>query len=95
MLNVNNNNVADNMPEKELKSMKTTRLYFMDEIQKVQFMPYELSEKAFEIYSNSDFVFYIDHDGCYLWTENSKSTYYEQIGTLKDVEKFLLAFERI
>lgn len=60
---------------------------------KIQFMPYELSEKAFEIYSNSDFTFYkyIDDD-CYLCAENNTAFPYE-IGTLKDVEEYLLMFE--
>lgn len=61
-------------------------------MKKVQFTQFDLNKKAFEIYSNSDFVFYIDSDGCYLCAENSKSSHYEEIGTLKDVEEFLLTF---
>ena len=60
---------------------------------KIQFMPYELSEKEFEIYSNSEFTLYkyLDDD-CYLCSENSTAFPYE-IGTLKDVEQYLLVFD--
>lgn len=59
---------------------------------KVEFNHRDLSEKAFYVYSNSDFTFYkyIDED-CYLMAENRNAFPYE-IGTLKDVEEYLLQF---
>lgn len=64
----------------------------MKNYKKIQLMPYDLSKKTFEIYSNSDFVFYIDDDGRYWCSENSKASPYE-IGTLQDIEEYLLLFE--
>ena len=59
---------------------------------KVQFTNYDLSEKAFKVYSMSDFTFYKYNDeDCYLTAENRNSFPYE-IGTLKDVEEYLLQF---
>lgn len=58
---------------------------------KIQLMPYELSAKAFEIYSNSDFTFYWD-DNIYYCSVNSKDIFYK-IGTLQDVEDYLLTFD--
>lgn len=59
---------------------------------KVQFTQHDLSEKAFKVYSTSDFVFYKYNDEeCYLVAENNHSFPYE-IGTLKDVEEYLLQF---
>ena len=62
-------------------------------MKKIQFTPYELSKKAFEIYSNSDFTFYkyIDDD-YYLYSENNKAFPYE-LGKIEDVEEFLLSFD--
>lgn len=52
----------------------------------------ELSEKAFEIYSNSSFVFYKYNDeNCYLCADMQGAFPYE-IGTLQDVEEYLLSF---
>ena len=59
---------------------------------KVQFTNYDLTEKAFEVYLMSDFVFYKYNDEeCYLMAENNHSYPYE-IGTLKDVEEYLLEY---
>ena len=59
---------------------------------KVQFTNYDLSEMAFKMYSTSDFEFYkyLDED-CYLVAENDRNSPCE-IGTLKDVEDYLLQF---
>lgn len=59
---------------------------------KVEFAPCDLTEEAFKVYSMSDFVFYKYHDeDCYLMAENNHALPYE-IGTLKDVEEYLLQF---
>ena len=59
---------------------------------KVEFSPYDLSEKAYKVYSTSDFAFYKYYDeDCYLMAENSCAFPFE-IGTLKDVEEYLLYF---
>ena len=50
----------------------------------------ELSKKAMKVYSNSDFVFYKKDDVFYC-ADNQNSEPY-QIGTLDDVEMFLLEF---
>lgn len=61
-------------------------------MKKFEFMPYDLNEKAFEIYSISDFTFYIDDSGCFWCAENSKAKPLEKLETLKDVEEYLLLF---
>ena len=59
-----------------------------------EFREYELSEKAFDIYSNSDFVFYYDERNCtFNVADNNNSTFYMVgNGTLCDVEEFLSQF---
>ena len=50
----------------------------------------ELTDKAFDVYSNSDFVFYkYDDADCYLVADNGVARPFE-IGTLDEVEKYLL-----
>ncbi len=51
----------------------------------------DLSEKAFEIYSNSDFVFYKDSDTFYASYNSSEEPF--ELGSIEDVESFLLSFE--
>ena len=51
----------------------------------------ELSEKAFEIYSNSSFVFYKEGD-TFFCADNSREKPFE-LGGLSDVEDFLLQFD--
>lgn len=59
---------------------------------KVEFTPYDLTEKAFKVYSISNMIFYKYNDEeCYLMTENRLKFPFE-IGTLKDVEEYLLQF---
>lgn len=62
--------------------------------EKYEFCEWDISQKAFEVYSNSDFVFYkifYNHKDVYFASDNQNgNTYY--IGTLKDVEDFLLQF---
>ena len=59
---------------------------------KTQFTNYDLNEKAFKVYSTSGFTFYKYNDEeCYLMAENRCAFPFE-IGTLKDVEDYLLQF---
>lgn len=57
---------------------------------KYEFREHELSEKAFGVYSDSDFTFY-KKDGVFYMGYNPKETPSE-LGTLEDVENFLLDF---
>ena len=50
----------------------------------------ELSERAMKVYSNSDFVFYKDGE-TYFCADNQNAAPYH-IGTLEDVEAFLMEF---
>lgn len=50
----------------------------------------ELTEKAFDVYANSDFCFYKENETFYC-ADNQNSEPYE-IGTLADVEEYLLQF---
>ena len=62
----------------------------MKKYARFQFM-YELSDEAMRIYSNSDIVFYTDANGVYY----AGYTVYGEpffIGSLADVEKYLLSF---
>lgn len=64
----------------------------MKSYKKIQFTNYDLNEKAFKVYSTSDFTFYKYYDEeCYLIAENNQSKPYE-IGTKKDVEDYLMEF---
>lgn len=50
----------------------------------------ELTEKAFNVYSNSDFTFYKEKDTFFVAdNQNSKP---RELGTLEDVEEYLLVF---
>lgn len=60
------------------------------DFEKCVFCEWDISQKAFEVYSNSDFVFY-KHKDVYFVADNQNSEPYE-IGLLKDVEEFLLQF---
>lgn len=50
----------------------------------------ELSDRAFDVYSNSDFTFYHDGDQFHV-ADNPKAKAYP-LGSLEDVETFLLQF---
>lgn len=50
----------------------------------------ELSDKAFNIYSNSSFTFYKDKETFFVGY-NSTDTPFE-LGNIKDVEEFLIGF---
>ena len=60
-------------------------------MKKYEFREYELSEVAFDVYSNSDFVFYKDNDDVFYMTDNSHSEPY-LVGSLADVDTVLLYF---
>lgn len=55
-----------------------------------EFMPWELSEIAFDIYSHSDMVFYYDTESKEFWyAENLKSDPIFQFSDIKHVNDFL------
>ena len=56
-----------------------------------EFRPEELTEKAFDVYSNSDFEFYTEKDE-YFVAYNANDTHPQKLGTIDDVESFLLQF---
>ncbi len=58
---------------------------------KKEFSPSELTEKAFEVYSNSDITFYAK-DGSFWYGLNSAEDPVE-LGTIEDVEEFLISFD--
>ena len=66
-------------------------------MKKVEFRPGDLSEKAFEAYSGSDFTFWkevVDNDrytGDIYYVGESKGTA-ERVGTIEQVEEFFLEF---
>ena len=55
-----------------------------------QFREWELSEEAYEVYSNSSFMFY-KHKDIFFVADNQNSEPYE-VGSLIDVENFLRQF---
>ena len=58
-----------------------------------QFREYELREKAFEIYSNSDYIFYENSNGKFFVADNVYSEPFMVLnGTLDDVNDFLEIF---
>lgn len=54
-----------------------------------EFKPNELSKKAFDIYSNSDMVFWQDIDGIYYVSDTGSSQKF-QVGNICDVEEYLI-----
>lgn len=56
-----------------------------------EFSPEELSERAFQIYSDSDITFY-EKDGSF-WYDLNQSEDPVELGALADVEEFLLSFD--
>ena len=58
---------------------------------KKEFSPAELSEKAFAIYSDSDITFY-EKEGIFWYGFNPQEDPVE-LGTIEDVEEFLLSFD--
>lgn len=63
-------------------------------MKRYEFNGWEISQEAYDVYINSDFVFYrvfYNHKYVYYASDNQNSnTYY--IGSLVDVENFLLQF---
>lgn len=58
-----------------------------------EFREYDLSEKAFNVYSNSDFVFYENSDGEFFVANNQNSKpFMVGNGTINDVNDFLEIF---
>lgn len=51
----------------------------------------ELTEKAFKVYSDSSFIFWIDNNGDFFYSDNPQSEKVE-LGTLQDVINFLESF---
>lgn len=60
-------------------------------MKKYEFNKSELSEKAFEVYSNSSFTFWTDADGTFYRSDNLNSEKVE-VGTIEDVNEFLEIF---
>lgn len=58
---------------------------------KVQFTPGDISDRAFTQYSGCDFNFWKDNNGVYYVGETKGTA--EKIGTIEDVEEFLLSYE--
>lgn len=57
-------------------------------MRKVEFAPDQLGKEAYEIYSNSDYNFFVDENGMYygaIWNGEKF-----QLGSMKDVESFLM-----
>lgn len=59
-------------------------------MKKIEFSGSELTEKAFRVYSDSSFIFYME-DGLYFATCNEGEQRF-QLGTLEDVNDFLESF---
>lgn len=51
----------------------------------------ELTEKAFKVYSDSSFIFWVDNNGGFFYSDNPQSEKVE-LGTLQDVINFLESF---
>lgn len=60
-------------------------------MKKYEFSENELTEKAFAVYSDSSFTFWIDADGTFCRSDNPNSEKVE-CGTLEDVNEFLEQF---
>lgn len=58
---------------------------------KREFIPSELTEKAFAIYSDSDITFY-EKEGIF-WYGFNPQEHPAELGTIEDVEEFLLSFD--
>lgn len=62
-------------------------------LKRYEFMPWELSEIAFDIYSHSDMVFYYDTESKEFWyAENQKSDPIFQLENISKVNDFLEGF---
>ena len=62
----------------------------VNELTRHQFTPAELSECAFEFYSNSDEVFYTNSEGVFYVADNSLASYAYLVGEdLSKVEEYL------
>lgn len=55
-----------------------------------EFREWELTERAFEVYSDSDFIFYKEGETFYF--ADNYNSQPNEIGKLEDVEEFLLQF---
>ena len=60
-------------------------------MKKHEFSASELTEKAFEVYSDSSFTFWTDATGTFYRSDNPNSEKVE-VGTIKDVNEFLEMF---
>lgn len=60
-------------------------------MKKYEFSESELNVKAFAVYSESSFTFWIDADGTFYRSDNPNSEKVE-CGTLEDVNSFLEMF---
>ena len=57
-------------------------------MRKVEFKSDQLEKEAYEIYSNSDYNFFVDENGMYYGAIGNGEKF--QLGSMKDVEAFLM-----
>ena len=57
-------------------------------MRKVEFTSDQLRKEAYEIYSNSDYNFFVDENGMYYGAIGNEEKF--QLGSMKDVESFLM-----
>lgn len=57
-------------------------------MRKVEFKSDQLEKEAYEIYSNSDYNFFVDENGMYYGVIGNGEKF--QLGSMKDVESFLM-----
>ena len=57
-------------------------------MRKVEFTSDQLGKEAYEIYSNSDYNFFVDENGMYYGAIGNGKKF--QLGSMKDVESFLM-----
>lgn len=57
-------------------------------LKRYEFTPYDLTNKAFGVYSDSSFAFYCDSKGTYHYSDNPKSEKME-LGDINKVNQFL------
>ena len=57
-------------------------------MRKVEFKSDQLEKEAYEIYSNSDYNFFVDENGMYYGAIGNGEKF--RLGSMKDVESFLM-----
>lgn len=75
-------NIFDDSQLKEKYSKERNNM------RKVEFKSDQLEKEAYEIYSNSDYNFFVDENGMYYGAIGNGEKF--QLGSMKDVESFLM-----